>query len=81
MKGPECRWCGEATDAEFVDVGIGMVQVTGGECACGGRELGPYMNNGRLTEEEFATAWQGPYEDWAMFSPFNPATDSEVYGL
>lgn len=73
MKGPECRWCGKETDAEFVDVGVGLVQVTGGECGeCGARERGPYMNDGRITEIEQATMWSQPYEDWADFSPFNP---------
>lgn len=81
MKGTECRWCGGETDAEFVDVGVGWVQVTGSECECGARELGPYMNNGRLTEVEFATAWMGPYEDYPLFSPFNPQSDSEIHGI
>jgi len=70
MSGPSCRWCGEKTDAEFVDVGVGFVQVTGGLCACGGYEMGPYQNDGRLTEVEFATGWQGPYEDHEYFSSF-----------
>lgn len=73
MNGPNCRWCGSKTDAEFVDVGVGMVQVTGGECwECGARERGPYMNDGCITEVEQATMWSGPDEDWPDFSPFNP---------
>ncbi|QGK90339.1 hypothetical protein QE345_gp050 [Pseudomonas phage vB_PA45_GUMS] len=73
MNGPECRWCGERTEAEFVDVGLGwMQQVTGGMChRCGGYENGHYQNDGRLSEVEFATYWSGPFEDYADFSPFN----------
>ncbi len=70
MSGPSCRWCGEKTDAEFVDVGVGFVQVSGGLCVCGGYEMGAYQNDGRLSEVEFAAGWQGPYEDYADFSPF-----------
>lgn len=73
MNGPPCRWCGSRTDAEFVDVGVGLVQVTGGECwECGARERGPYMNDGRISEVEQATMWSGPAEDFPEFSPFNP---------
>lgn len=63
--GPACRWCNEATHAEYVDVGVGLLQCTGGECYhCGGRELGPYMTDGPLSEVEMATGWLGPAEDW-----------------
>lgn len=73
MNGPPCYWCKTITDAEFVDVGVGFVQVTGGECVnCGARERGPYMNDGRITEVEQATMWSCPGEDWPEFSPFNP---------
>ena len=71
MNGPHCRWCNEVTEAEFVDVGIGWQQVTGGRCRCGGYESGPYQNDGMLTEVEFATYWLGPFEDHPDFSPFN----------
>lgn len=72
LSGPSCRWCGCKTDAEFVDVGVGLVQVTGGRCKCGGYEMGPYMTDGLITEVEMATRWQGPDEDTPDFSPFNP---------
>lgn len=72
LTGPDCRWCGSKTDAEFVDVGVGFVQATGGHCGCGGYEMGPYMTNGRITEAEMASGWRGPDEDFAEFSPFNP---------
>lgn len=73
MKGPNCRWCGTETYAEFVDIGVGFQQVTGGDCfECGARERGPYLNGGRISEVEQATMWAGPAEDWPEFSPFNP---------
>jgi len=73
MNGPPCRWCGMLTYAEFVGVGVGYVQVMGGECGnCGAHERGPYMNDGRITEVEQATMWSGPSEDYPPLSPFNP---------
>ena len=73
MNGPPCLWCGEKTDAEFVDVGVGYAQVTGGKCwNCGAYEMGPYQTDGRISEVEMVTMWTGPAEDWAEFSPFNP---------
>lgn len=72
MNGPECRWCNEKTDAEFVDVGVGWVQVSGGQCSCGAYEMGPYMVGGMISEVELTTLWRGPFEDHAEFSPFNP---------
>jgi hypothetical protein len=72
MNGPNCRWCNQSTDAEYVDVGVGCVQVTGGRCDCGSYEMGAYMVDGRITEVEQATLWTGPSEDRAEFSPFNP---------
>lgn len=65
MRGPNCRWCDSATDAEFVDVGVGFVQVTGGFClACGGHELASHQIDGLISEVEMATGWLGPEEDY-----------------
>lgn len=72
MNGPECRWCRKPTDAEYVDVGVGFVQVTGGRCDCGSYEMGPYMVGGMISEIEMTTMWTGPGEDYPDFSPFNP---------
>ncbi|AYN97232.1 hypothetical protein EAW52_10705 [Pseudomonas sp. LTJR-52] len=74
MNGPKCRWCGSQTEAEYVDVGIGYQQVTGGQCwDCGALELGPHLvKQSRCSEVEMATLWHGPVEDCADFSPFNP---------
>lgn len=83
-RGPECRWCRERTDAEFVDVGVGLggVQVTGGICDnCGGVEMGPYLVGGLISEEEMATKWHGPFEDHADYSPFNPESLIIIAGL
>lgn len=73
MNGPNCRWCGAPTEAEFVDIGVGYQQVTGGICwGCNCIERGPYMNDGLISEVEQATMWSGPAEDCSDFSPFNP---------
>jgi hypothetical protein len=80
MSGPLCRWCESKTYAEYVDVGVGWVQVTGGECLnCGAHEMGPYMTDGRITEVEMASMWHGPLEDHEYYSEFNPNPgDGEV---
>lgn len=73
MSGPACRWCYHSTDAEYVDVGVGYVQVSGGQCwNCGAYEMGPYMTDGVITEVEMSTLWLGPDEDRPEYSPFNP---------
>ena len=73
MNGPDCRWCGAETDAEFVDVGVGMVQVSGAICwECNAYEMGLYQTDGKISEVEMATGWLGPMEDHAIWSPFNP---------
>ena len=79
MNGPACRWCSKETDAEYVDVGVGWVQVSGGQCACGAYEMGPYLVGGRITEVEMATLWQGPFEDHADYSAFNPDQKDAPY--
>lgn len=76
LNGPDCRWCGKPTEAEFVDIGVGMQQVTGGMCwpetgGCGALEMGPYLVGGMITEEEMATLWTRPLEDFAWASPFS----------
>lgn len=74
MTGPNCRWCQQPTDAEFVGIGLGgHQQVTGGVCDnCGAVEMSPYrVPDGRLTEEEMATYWHAPFEDHPDYSPYS----------
>lgn len=78
--GPKCPWCGLATDAEFVDIGVGYQQVTGGFClgiyngppGCGSHEMAGHQIGGFLTEVEMAVGWTRPFEDYAELSAFNP---------
>jgi hypothetical protein len=73
MNGPPCRWCNQPTEAEFVDIGVGYEQVTGGRCwDCCADERGPYLNGGLISEVEWVTMWSAPAEDYPEFSPFNP---------
>lgn len=74
---PNCRWCGELCDAEFVDVGVGQVQVTAGICeACCAVEMSPYfLPDGKITEVEMVTGWHGPFEDDPDYSSFNPRSE------
>lgn len=68
-----CPFCDEMyeDDAEYVDVGVGQVQVTGNRCEnpdCGAQEQGAYTYDG--DEWEFAFGWvRHKYE-----SPSGPRT-------
>lgn len=86
MNGPNCPWCGLPTDAEFVDIGVGFQQVSGGHClgeyskgtpGCGSYEMARHQIDGRLTEVEMVVGWHGPLEDHVAMSPFNPETDED----
>lgn len=86
MNGPDCPWCGLPTDAEFVDIGVAMQQVTGGHCfgtqtepGCGAHEMGPYLVGGFISEVEMASLWRGPYEDYPELSSFNPYREEQDY--
>jgi len=79
MAGPDCRWCKAKTDAEFVDVGVGLVQVTGGLCGnCGAYEMGPYQTGGPISEVEMATGWTGPEEDYLWMLDFGLIFESDL---
>jgi hypothetical protein len=56
-----CPYCGEAgCSAEWVDVGVGMVQAGPFHCeACGAFELGPY-DDMTPTQEERRVGWYSP---------------------
>jgi len=57
-----CPYCGRECEAEYVDVGVGMVQVTPHACAdCFAIEIGPYDKIDRaLTAREKETGWYAP---------------------
>ncbi len=54
-----CPYCGEICSAEFVDVGVGMVQCTPYHChGCNATEMGPGTTPSRpLTDDEKRTGW------------------------
>lgn len=52
-----CPYCGESCEADWVDVGVGMVQCGPYVCdGCGASEIGPEGRDG-ATEEERKTGW------------------------
>lgn len=66
MRGPyetpdePCPYCGSMCSAEFVDVGVGMQQVSPYACPeCHAEEAGPYSD---LTRSDYdrATGWYRP---------------------
>lgn len=56
-----CPHCNALCCADFVDVGVGMVQCGPFHCeACGASEIGPNDEPRPLTEQESKTGWYAP---------------------
>lgn len=53
----ECPYCGALCDAVFVDIGVGMQQVSPYQCECGAVEAGPYDDRKGVDED---TGWYPP---------------------
>lgn len=48
----KCPYCGEECEADWVDVGVGMMQCGPYHCySCGASEIGPEMKFEELTDE------------------------------
>jgi len=59
-----CPYCGLECDADFVDVGVGMVQCGPYHCMeCGASEIGPHDKERPLTPEEKKTGWYKPHSE------------------
>ena len=58
----ECPWChSKKVYAEFINVGIGLEQVTPYQCEeCGSVQTSPWDDTKRLDEEEKAFGWHKP---------------------
>lgn len=57
----KCPYCGEPCEADWVDVGVGMVQCGPYHCtSCHASEIGPCDNPRKLTPEEKKTGWYRP---------------------
>ena len=82
MRGPyetpdePCPYCGEMCSAEFVDVGVGMVQCSPYYChGCRAIEMGPGTTPDRpLTEDEKRTGWT--IEEQSPLTPLQQRTRS-----
>ena len=58
-----CPYCQAETEAEYVDVGVGMVQVTPHTCYdCGAMEIGPHDTPRELRPEEHRTGFYAPID-------------------
>lgn len=69
-----CPYCGESCEADFVDVGIGVVQCGPYHCyKCGASEIGPEGSEGCL-EIEKKIGW---YQD-GKISPYANAVNGEI---
>jgi len=57
-----CPYCGTMTEADFVDIEVGMQQCGPYHCEeCGASEIGPYDKPRELTEEEKKIGWYKPH--------------------
>ncbi|MCB0106339.1 MAG: hypothetical protein KDE53_10530 [Caldilineaceae bacterium] len=90
MRGPyetpdvPCPYCGEMCSAEFVDVGVGMVQCGPYHCeVCGAIEIGvTTMPNRELTELEKETGWlAGRSIGRALLTPLQEKVRNMFAGL
>lgn len=56
-----CPYCGEPCDADFVDIGVGMMQCGPYHClSCGASEIGPYDEDRPLSDQESKFKWYAP---------------------
>lgn len=56
-----CPYCGEVCEADWVDVGVGLVQCGPYHCEkCGAIEIGAFDNYTKHTEAEKKTGWYAP---------------------
>ncbi|SOC30949.1 hypothetical protein SAMN05428964_11128 [Thalassospira xiamenensis] len=56
-----CPYCGSECRAEFMSVGVGMVQAGPYHCeSCGASEIGPHDKPRPLSEEEQNYQWYAP---------------------
>lgn len=56
-----CPYCRTVCRADFVDVGVGMVQCGPYHCdACGASEIGPFDKERELSEIESKSGWYAP---------------------
>jgi len=57
----DCPYCGTSCQAEYVDVGGGMVQVSPHHCeTCDAVEIGEHDKPRPLTKNEVETGWYEP---------------------
>lgn len=61
----KCPYCGNEAEAEFVDNGVGMQQVSPYCCpGCGAVQIGPNDEPKELTQREKQTGWyEGSFSD------------------
>ena len=81
-----CPYCGEAIDADWVDVGVGMVQCGPYHCYnCNASEIGPERDDvlHELDEDEMRTGFYkgrvSPHANQVAGVPVEYRTDDMIY--
>lgn len=60
----KCPYCGNECEADFVDVGVGLVQCGPFHCLnCFASQIGPHDKPRELTPEEEKTGWYAPHSE------------------
>jgi hypothetical protein len=70
VKAGTCGWCGSKdTDAEYVDNGVGMQQVTAAVCNhCGAVQIGPYNEEEHTDPEDKRRGWYASGETLSVIA-------------
>lgn len=81
-----CPYCRTECEADWVDVGVGMVQCGPYYCDdCGASQIGPHDSERKLSEQELKTGWYAPGEPVSdkantfMGKPVDHITAKELY--
>lgn len=83
-----CPYCATSCEADWVDVGVGMVQCGPYHCEnCGASECGPYDPERELDARECETGWYGPSKPLSPLAnavggvPVDHKTAKQLYEL
>ena len=60
MHNEPCPYCGTASEADWINNGVGLVQCGSFHRASGASEIGPYDQERQLPQREKQTGWYAP---------------------
>lgn len=76
----ECPYCGDAMNADYVDVGVGMVQCGPYHCySCGASEIGPEIADWHYKDREGKTIYLKTKRKWYSWAGKKAGTGAKVH--